>query len=150
MPATLLLAPAAYGKTAHVLDRIRTVRAQKPLAPIVVILPNKIQLDAFEDRLARSGGALGVSLLTFYDLYAELLARAGRPVPQIDGPAQIRLIRLVVDELCAAERLPHFVALRAKPGFATSLRDAFRELKQARITDDAFAAAARGLGPHLE
>ncbi|HLB50169.1 MAG TPA: PD-(D/E)XK nuclease family protein [Anaerolineales bacterium] len=146
MPTSLLIAPAAHGKTAHALERIRAARASDLLAPIAVVLPNHIQLTAFQNRLAAQGGALGVSLFTFYRLYAELLARVGEPLPQLDGPAQIRLIRALTDDLA----LTYFAPLRDKPGFAAALREAFEELKRARIFPEDFTKAARGLGPRLE
>lgn len=162
MPATLLLAPAAYGKTAHALARIRTIRAERGgtsggdtsgrplLAPITVVLPNQIQLAAFENRLAAQGGALGVSLFSFYGLYAELLARAGQPIPRLDDLAQVRLIRAMVDDLAERGRLAHFAPLRVRPGFPIALREAFEELKQARIRAEDFTPAVRGLGQRLE
>ena len=154
----LLLAPAAHGKTQHALARIRVVRAEHPLTPIVVILPNHTQLAEFRRRFAVLGGALGVSLFTFYGLYAELLARAGQPYPELDDPAQARLIRALVDDLAERGVLTHFAPLRARPGFAGALREAIEELKRARVFPEDFAAATRAspeqsrrsLGPRLE
>ena len=77
MTTHLYLAPAGYGKTAYVLERIRQVRASDPLAPITVILPNQAQVNSFRRRLSENGGALGVSLGTFYALYPEVLAWPG-------------------------------------------------------------------------
>ncbi len=149
MPVSLLLAPAGHGKTSHVLARIRAARAQNPLATIAVILPNQIQLLAFRDRLAAQGGALGVSLFTFYGLYAELLARIGQPLPELDGPAQIRLLRALIDSLAERDDLQYFAPLRDKPGFAVALREAIEELKRARISPEDFAPATSALGPRL-
>jgi ATP-dependent helicase/DNAse subunit B len=154
----LLLAPAAHGKTQHALARIRAVRAEHPLTPIVVILPNHTQLAEFRRRFAALGGALGVSLFTFYGLYAELLARAGQPYPELDDPAQARLIRALVDDLAERGVLTHFAPLRARSGFAAALREAIEELKRARVFPEDFAAATRAspersrrrLGPRLE
>jgi ATP-dependent helicase/DNAse subunit B len=147
---SLLLAPAAHGKTAHALARIREVRARDPLAPLAVVLPNQIQLLAFRDRLAAQGGALGVSLFTFYGLYAELLARAGQPLPELDGPVQTRLLRALIGDLAGRGELRHFAPLRDKPGFAVALREAIEELKRTRILPEDFTRAASGLGPRLE
>jgi len=147
---SLLLAPAAHGKTARVIERIRAVRASDPLSPIAVVLPNSLQVATFQNRLATQGGALGVSLFTFYRLYAELLARAGQPLPQLDGPAQSRLIRALAVDLITRGALNYFTPLRDKPGFAAALREVFEELKRARILPEDFAKASRGLGPRLE
>ena len=149
MSVALLLAPAAHGKTEHTLARIRDLRAQEPLAPIAVVLPNQIQLFAFRQRLAAQGGALGVSLFTVYGLYAELLARAGQPVPQLSGEAQSRLLRAVVDQLAERGALTYFAPLCDKPGFAAALREAIEELKRARLSAEDFAPAVQRLGPRL-
>ena len=81
MPQRLLLAPAGHGKTESVIRRIRQVLADTPLAPVLVIVPNSIQAAGFRQRLVAAGGALGVEVYTFHALYAELLARAGQPIP---------------------------------------------------------------------
>lgn len=140
----ILLAPAGYGKTQHCIARIQEVRAEAPLAPLWVILPNQAQVVAFRRRLAEEGGALGVQPGTFYTFYAEILARAGRPIPRLFDPVQHRLLRTIVDRLCAEGRLHHYAPLRDKPGFVRLLRALVRELKRARIHRDDLAAAVAG------
>ncbi len=159
MAVNLLVAPAAHGKTAHALARLREVRqavgasgrpGEAALAPIAVVLPNQTQLLAFRARLASQGGALGVSLYTFYGLYAELLARAGRPLPVLNGPAQIRLLRVLIGGLAERGELRYFASIGDKPGFAVTAREAIDELKRARVFTEQFTEAARGLSPGLE
>src|SRR3989304_1389636 len=87
MPATLVLAPAAHGKTEHALRRIAAARAGNRLSPVIVVLPGRNQVEAFRLRLAAQGNGLGIRLFTFYDLYAELLAQAGQRLPKLDGSA---------------------------------------------------------------
>jgi hypothetical protein len=72
MTTHLYLAPAGHGKTTCALERIRQTRAADPLTPIIVILPNQAQVNAFRRRLSASGGALGVKLGTFYALPTQL------------------------------------------------------------------------------
>src|SRR5579859_860272 len=157
MTVSLLIAPAAHGKTEQALALIREARAptgaagaRPGLAPIAVILPNQVQRVAFRERLAAAGGAIGVTLYTFYGLYAELLARAGQPLPELDGGAQTRLLRVVIGDLASRGRLHHFAPLRDKPGFAAVLREAIEELKRARVSPEDFERATRGLGSRLE
>lgn len=150
MNPRLVLAPAASGKTQYAIDRLREIKTTDPFAPVTVILPNQLQLAEFRRRLAQSGGAIGVELLTFHMLYAELLTRVDQRRARLTDPLQIRLLRHVVDQLCEAGQLPYYAALRAKPGFIALLRDTIEELKRARVEHKAFFAAVMGLGPRLE
>ena len=156
MPPRLLLAPAGHGKTESVIQRIRQVLADEPLAPVTVIVPNTIQAAGFRQRMAAAGGALGVEVHTFHTLYAELLARAGQPIPLLADPLRIRLLHAIVDELVERGEMRYYAALRsprrgrARPGFIAGLRNAIEELKRARIFPEDFTAAARGFGPRLE
>jgi ATP-dependent helicase/DNAse subunit B len=146
----LLLAPAGHGKTENTIQRIRQVLADQPLAPVNVIVPNTIQAAGFRQRLASSGGALGVEIFTFHSLYAELLARAAQPIPLLVDPVRIRLLRAITDDLYQQGEIRHFAVLRDKPGFITALRNTIEELKRARIFPDDFASAVNGLEARLE
>lgn len=132
----LLLAPAACGKTAYVIDAIR---ALPPLAPVRVLAPDRVQAQALRRRLAQAGGALGVEVQTFYDLYADVLASAssthsdGLLLPRLSPTLQYHLIRHLFEALCDAGRLPYYAPLRDLPGFASLLGNLFGELKCARV-----------------
>ncbi len=144
----LLLAPAGGGKTAHAIERIH---ALPPLSPVRVLVPDQIQARAFRQRLAESGGALGVEVQTFYRLYTDVLALAGNSLPpfypphwggkrgESEGMARLlpsvryRLIQHIVGGLCDAHHLPYYSPLRHSSGFARLLGELFGELKRARI-----------------
>jgi ATP-dependent helicase/DNAse subunit B len=145
MTTHFYLAPAGHGKTAYVLERIDQVRTTDPLTPITVILPNQAQVSAFRRRLSAAGGALRVSLGTFYTLYAEVLAWAGKPEPRLPEPVQYRLLRSIIMRLADEGRLSYYAPLRDKPGFAVALRSLLEELKRARIRRDNFREAIQTL-----
>lgn len=146
----LLLAPAGHGKTEQLIQRIRQLLAEEPFAPVTVIVPNTIQAAGFRQRLGAAGGALGVEVHTFHTLYAELLIRAGQPIPLLPDPLRIRLLRAIVDVLCERGALSYYAALRTKPGFIALLRNTIEELKRARIFPGDFSASVQGLGARLE
>lgn len=146
----LLLAPARHGKTQFVIEQIRAALASEPLSPVIVIVPNSIQAAGFRQRLCASGGALGVDVHTFHTLYAELLTRAGQPIPLLTDPMRIRLLRDIVDDLCKRGAMTHFATLRDKPGFIALLRNSIEELKRARVTPDLFTTSVKRLSARLE
>jgi ATP-dependent helicase/DNAse subunit B len=150
MPPRLLLAPAGHGKTQAAIQRIRDVLVAEPLAPVMVVVPNMIQAAGFRQRLVAAGGALGVEVHTFHTLYAELLTRAGQPLPLLLDPVRIRLLCAIVDDLCERGEMRYYAALRTRPGFIALLPNAMEELKRARIFPENFAAAVQGRGPQLE
>jgi ATP-dependent helicase/DNAse subunit B len=142
----ILLAPAGHGKTQFVIEQIRATLASEPLSPVIVIVPNSIQAAGFRQRLCASGGALGVDVHTFHTLYAELLTRAGQPLPLLLDPVRIRLLHFIVDDLCERSEMTHYASLRDKPGFIAGLRNVIEELKRARVFPDLFADSVKGLG----
>lgn len=149
MPPRLLLAPAGHGKTEHIIQHIRRVLTEKPLAPVIAIVPNSIQAGGFRQRLAAAGGALGVQVYTFHNLYAEILTRSGAPLPLLTDAVRVRLLRVLVDDLCEKGNIQHYAALRDKPGFITALRNCIEELKRARILPEDFIRATQNMEPRL-
>jgi ATP-dependent helicase/DNAse subunit B len=149
MPSSLLIAPAGRGKTHYAIQRIREVLTSQPLAPVTVVLPNQARVAEFRRRLAAAGGALGVNLLTFRGLYADLLARAGQPKPRLLDPVQVRLLRAILDRLWRQGELHHYASLRTRPGFILALRDFIQELKRARVDPVKFATDVKAFGPRL-
>jgi ATP-dependent helicase/DNAse subunit B len=147
--STLLIAPAASGKTHYIIERIQATLAAEPLTPVTVILPNQMRVSEFRRRLAAAGGALGVSLVTFHSLYNDILAHSGQPRPRLLDPIRVRLLRAIVDQLYREGRLQHYAPLRAKPGFVAALRTLIEELKRARIEPDDFSAATTGMSASL-
>jgi len=147
MPATLLIAPAAQGKTEQALRRIDAARTGGAPNPVAVLLPGRVPLEAFRARLAARGPALGVRLFTFYELYSDLLAQAGGLRPQLEGAVQTRLLQRLAARLAAQGQLPYFTPLLGKPGFPATLRETIEVLKRARLAPEVLAAA---VGPGAE
>jgi ATP-dependent helicase/DNAse subunit B len=153
----LLVAPAGYGKTAHVIDAIR---ALPPLAHVRVLLPDQIQAAAFRRRLADAGGSLGVEVQTFYGLYTDVLtlsggalsipqARPGRALARLTSSTRLRLIQYIAETLCDAGQLAYYSSLSHSPGFARMLGDLFGELKRARVFPEALELAMAESEPRL-
>jgi ATP-dependent helicase/nuclease subunit B len=139
-----LLAPAGCGKTTHVID---TIRALPPLSFVRVLVPDHVEAVAFRRRLAQAGGALGVEVQTFYDLYADALALAGgalslpqaapdQGMARLPSTVRAQLIEHLVETLCDAGQIDYYTPLRGSLGFARLLGAVFGEFKRARIFPD--------------
>ena len=76
MSTHLYLAPAAAGKTRWVIDAVRSAAAGLHETPVVVVA-TPLQAASLRRRLAEAGGALGVHILTFDELYVLLLQPCG-------------------------------------------------------------------------
>ncbi len=75
MPLTLIAAPAAAGKGAWLIEQVRRAAAAGQTPLVVVATPRQAQ--QLRQRLAAAGGALGVHLLPFDELFAAILNFAG-------------------------------------------------------------------------
>lgn len=108
MSTHLYLAPAAVGKTAYVLARARETSRDLAAIPRVIV-PTHLQARAARRRLAEMGGAIGVRVLTFDQLYAEVLNTAGEIYVELSEPVQYRLIATSFSKQArlAARRVPN-------------------------------------------
>lgn len=149
MPNTLWIGPAASGKTQACVERVRRLAHAAPLTPVWALLPDGHQINAFRRRLAAAGGALGVRVGTFDELYAEVLARVDAPLPVAPEPVVHRLIQIVLDQLADEGGLKHYGSIRRRPGLALALNDLFAELKRSRVAPEALANAVAESEPRL-
>lgn len=147
MPTILSLAPAAAGKTTYALNLAR--QAAQGLAGVPrVVVATRLQAAAARQRLAAAGGALGVRILTFDDLYTECLAAAGEVYTELSEPVQYRLLHAIVDAL----PLRHYASLIGRPGFIQALQRLIGELKAAQIRPEHLVASVQQMGgePRLQ
>jgi len=141
LTARLLIGPAASGKTAYLIGQARR-DAQGLAATPRVVVPSRLQVQAWRRRLAEAGGAVGVRVGTFDDLYHQVLRRSGDVVTRLTDPVQFRLLRTLLDEAS----LTHYAPIRTAPGFAQVLRDLIFELKAGGVFPERFTEAIRGIG----
>ncbi len=139
MSIELIIAPPAGGKTQACLRRIQALLAAEPFAAVRVVLPDRLQAAYFRRRLALDGGALGVQVGSFGDLYRELLDLAGQPIPLASPALLHRMIKIALEQVASAGGLQHYASLRQAVGFALTLRDTFAELKRALIYPEDFS-----------
>lgn len=138
MSVELIIAPPASGKTHTCIERIQALKTAQPMARVWVIVPDRTQAAAFRRRLAQSGGALGVQVGRFPDLFKSLLEHSGETLPLASQPLINRLIQETVDDAVTKGDIPYFAPLQFFPGFILALRDSFAELKRAMVTPQQF------------
>jgi len=140
---SILIAPAAAGKTAYVLAAARSVaRTWASTDTPRVVVATGLQVRAAWQRLAAAGGAFGVRLQTFDDLYADCLNAAGAVYTELSEPVQYRLIRVILETL----PLAHYRPLVSRPGFVQLLQGLIGELKAGMIRPEELATAIAGPG----
>ncbi|MCX6055353.1 MAG: PD-(D/E)XK nuclease family protein [Chloroflexi bacterium] len=140
MTTQLIIAPPATGKTFSCIQRIQEVQKDHPLAQVWVLVPDRLQAGAFRRRLALAGGSLRVEVGRFGDLFGHLLESAGSFIPAGSPPLLHRLVQDTVDRAVEQGAIPYFAPLQIFPGFILALRDAFAELKRARVSPEGFSS----------
>ncbi len=137
MKVQIIISPAASGKTHACILEVRDFLARQPLAPVWVIVGDYRQAADFRKRLASSGGAIGVRIATFSDLFKEILEKASRRLA-IASPAIVH--RLIQSAICAAD-IQYYANLRGLPGFTLTVENVIRELERSLISPSKFADA---------
>ncbi len=91
--------------------------------------------------MASAGGALGVHVGTFDDLYTDIMFRSGKILTRLSEPVQRRVLRNVVEDL----PLEYYRSIQDLPGFMQILMDVIRELKAGGITPEDFQSAVKSI-----
>ena len=141
MSIHLYLAPAGAGKTDYLIEQARQVVGDLSTT-VRVCVPSGLQAQVWKRRLAAAGGALGVRVQLFYELYMECLDAVGQPYIELSEPVQYRLLQATVDSL----PLTYYRSLKRRPGFISLLQNLTGELKAGRIDPDLLSAAITQLG----
>lgn len=149
MTITLLVSPSASGKTQYCIERARQLLAERKLQPAWVLVPDRLQTSAVRRRLASSGGAIGIHVGTFGDLYQMLLLRVRQSPPVSSEPMVYRLIESAVKDLVGKGELAYYGSVAHMPGFIHAIRSRVAELKQARVFPEAFLEQAKKHGSAL-
>lgn len=147
MPVELLIAPPASGKTELCIQKIKQVQATQPLTKVWVLVPDRKTAAYFRQRLAASGGAMGVNIGTYRDLYRDLLERNGIFTSTLTPALEHRLVQETVEKAFECNELVHYAPIKDKPGFIVALQDCFAELRISYITPDRFLEYTRTSTP---
>jgi ATP-dependent helicase/DNAse subunit B len=141
MTVSIYLAPAGAGKTHYAVVQARRQAEGLTSSPHALVA-SALQAQAFRRRLARAGGAIGVRVLTFEELYELCLSTTDAVCCKVGDPVQHRVIRAVVREL----PLAHYAPLTDRPGFVRALKGVIDQLKAARVHPESLAEAVAAHG----
>jgi ATP-dependent helicase/nuclease subunit B len=141
---TLITSAAGYGKTHEAIQGIKRLKRRDPLAPVWVLLPTELQVNAFRARAMTVIGEdtlFAVEFFDFYSLNARLLELFDKPQRRAQDATRYRILRHIITAEQA--QLRHFGAIAETPGFVQLIAAFILELKQALIQPEAFAATAQ-------
>jgi hypothetical protein len=147
LTTTILLGAAARGKTHRLVELL--VQQRRSTRPRWAILPDRLQAAAFRRRVAQAGGALGVRVGTFGDLFHEILARAGRSVAITPEPARQHILRLALEQLVEAGELTLYQPIAGTAGLLQAFGEAFAELRRARVAPEVISSLGASQGSRL-
>jgi ATP-dependent helicase/DNAse subunit B len=144
--ASLVIGPAASGKTQACVEAIRGLAVKDAIAPVWALLPDRAQSVAFRTRLAAAGGAIGARVETMDALVEEILMRAGEPRPRANKLVARRLIGQLLTDMARRGALEHYGPIADSIGLTRSLQARIEELTRAAVKPDDLAHFAQTQG----
>ena len=145
MSGTILTGPAGSGKTSYVIDRILKAEEAAFWNEIWVLLPTRLQTEAFRDKLLSNAAlstVFNIRFFEFYELYDTVLDLAGSPQRTIRGAASDRILQHVIDDLQVRDELPYYARIADRPGFVGLVSGFIKELKQGLVLPEDFSEIA--------
>jgi ATP-dependent helicase/nuclease subunit B len=151
MTASIYTSAAGAGKTQFVIQRLLDLEHRAFWQERWVLLPNRLQSEAFRERLIAQAGRnalFNIRFFEFYELYDWLLDFAALPQRTLTGAASDHILRQVIDGLNQNGHLTYYQHIAHTPGFVQLVSRFIKELKQGVITLEAFQQAAASPKDH--
>ena len=143
MSAILYLTPTLETALAHIIEHVRRVRRERPLAPLTFLLPSG---DAIRQLRLLLGNVIAVRFLQFYNLSSSVLSEAGSATHEMSDLATRGLVRGILWEMHERGQLTTFGEMIDKPGFIEVLVEWLREMKTQAITAESVVGHAAQTG----
>ena len=143
MPVELIIAPSASGKTQTCIERILTIQQAEPMAAIWALMPNAPNVVYFRERLANSGGGVGIHSATFSTLITDLLEKQGDFTPVLTPTLSFRIIQEVIETAYNSGELSYYTPIKEKLGFIEVCKNTFNELRSAYISPETYLSYTR-------
>lgn len=143
MTVKLLLSRPAGGKTACCMEKIRGIRMKDPMAPVKVIVPDRMQMAYWKRMLAgkspvsgRGSGFIGTEIISFSKLAMEILNTSDRTPRLIPARLDSLCIREAIRSASRQKPLEYFAPIREKPGLVSVFEQTIRTLLHGCITPE--------------
>jgi len=143
MTIELIMDLPASGKTTACLQKIRQIKSANPLAAVQVLVPDSLQLHAFQKRIAYPSGSLGTKVNTFSQFARWILEKdlSGKIIIPLSLNRQI--VRESIHRVQAAGKLLYYSDVWNSAGFSKVITEAFSVLEKNRISPDQLKAAVQ-------
>ena len=139
----LLLSQPAGGKTSFCIEKIREIRMKNPMAPVRVIVPDRMQMAYWKQMLSkrslnpgRGGGFIGTEIISFSKLSMEILNKSVRTPRLIPARLDTLCIRDAIHKAAKKQPLRYFEPIREKPGLISVFEQTIRSLLHSCVTPE--------------
>ena len=136
MSVKLLLSQPAGGKTSFCIDEICKVRSMDPIAPVKIIVPDRMQAAYWKRKLSHTAGSIGrrsgfigTDIISFSKLALELLNGCGESPVLIPARLDSMCVREAVRLASENSSLDYFEPIMEKPGVISVFEKTLRTLR---------------------
>lgn len=151
MSVKLLLSQPAGGKTSFCIDEICKVRSMDPIAPVKIIVPDRMQAAYWKRKLSHTAGSIGrrsgfigTDIISFSKLALELLNGCGESPVLIPARLDSMCVREAVRLASENSSLDYFEPIMEKPGVISVFEKALRTLRQECISPEMLGSVSGG------
>lgn len=151
MSVKLLLSQPAGGKTSFCIDEIHKIHSRNPMAPVKVIVPDKMQMAYWKQTLSRyskgtgsGSGFIGTEIISFSKLAMEILNKTSDSLVLIPSRLENLCIREAIHRANRKHPFAYFEPISEKPGLVSVIEQTIHMLLHGCITPDTLENASCG------
>ena len=149
MTVKLLLSQPAGGKTTACIKEIIDKRKNDPMAPVKVIVPDKMQMAYWKQTLSRKswsagrgGGFIGTEVISFSKLAMEVLNAAEQTPQLIPARLDSLCIKEAISNALKKQPFQYFGPISRKPGLLSVFEKTIKLLQHGCITPEKLGETA--------
>ncbi|GAP39731.1 PD-(D/E)XK nuclease family protein [Flexilinea flocculi] len=136
MTIELIMDLPASGKTTVCLQKIRQIKSDDPLASVQVLVPDSLQLQAFQKRLASPSGSWGIRVNTFAQFARSILEKALSGKIIINPSLNRQIVCEAIRHIQAKGKLNYYCNVWNTAGFSKVVTKAFSDFEKNCISAD--------------